>query len=74
MTQLFTPEDVILHLYGEISAEERQLLDQALREDYLLREDNPSLQRPRAEIPRLHFNASKASLKAILEYSKTGCH
>jgi hypothetical protein len=74
MTQLFTPEDVILHLYGEISAEERQLLDQALREDYLLREEYRALQSARREIPRVHFNASKASLKAILEYSKTGCH
>jgi hypothetical protein len=70
MTQLFTPEDVILHLYDEAPPTERQALNEALREDYLLREEYEALQQARRKLPRVRFDAPATRLQAILAYSK----
>ena len=70
MTQTFTPEELLLLLYKEAPAYDRLALEEALEEDYLLREEYDALRKAAEALPKVRMNAPRTCLNAVLNYSR----
>lgn len=71
MTLNFTKNQLIKFLYRETDRTESQEIMDAMRYDVELKENFQELQSAYRQLPKVKFNASKSSLSAVLEYSKT---
>jgi len=69
MTQTFTPEAIIRHLYCETTESQRAEFRQALKEDFFLREEYQILRRAYQELPKVKFYPSVETLRQVLDYS-----
>ena len=67
--QRFTQEDLILHLYKEISAEQSSLLNEALATDWALREKYEVISAAVNDLNQMSLSPRKAAVDAILQYA-----
>lgn len=70
MTILFTPEDLLQYLYNETSAEQSQAIEQALQQDWALREKFDVLRSGAKILDRKLESPRPASIVNILEYAR----
>ena len=65
----FTQEDLILHLYKEISAEQTTLLNEAMATDWALREKYEVIAAAVSDLEKLSLSPRKVAVDKILEYA-----
>ena len=65
----FTQEDLILHLYKEISADQSALLNDALATDWALREKYEVIAAAVSDLEKLSLSPRKVAVDKILEYA-----
>ena len=65
----FTQEDLILHLYKEISADQSILLNEALASDWALREKFEVIAAAVNDLEKLSLSPRKVAVDKILEYA-----
>lgn len=69
MISKFTPEDLLQYLYQETSPEETAAIEQALRQDWTLREKLSVLQAAQKELARVRYQPRTESVLQILRYA-----
>ena len=65
----FTQEDLILHLYKEVSADQSILLNDALATDWALREKHEVFAGAVSDLEKLSLSPRKVAVDKILEYA-----
>ena len=65
----FTNLDLIRYIYKEVTVSEKMQIESALKKDFNLFEMYNECKAAYDELPKVKFNPSTASLKAILKYS-----
>ncbi len=65
----FTQEDLILHLYKEISAEQSILLNEAMATDWALREKFEVISAAVNDLEQLSLSPRKAAIDKVLQYA-----
>lgn len=70
MKQNYTSISLIKFLYKETSASESLAISEALRQNSELRQEYKELRAAYQQLPQVTFNAPKARLQCVLNYSK----
>lgn len=70
MTILFTPEDLVLHLYNETSPEKAAAIEAALQEDWTLREKFEVLKASAEGLDRIMESPRTEVILDVLNYAR----
>jgi hypothetical protein len=65
----FTPEDLLEFHYGELDAENASLLEQALNEDWTLREKMAVIREASSRLDKSIYTPREAVVNRILSYA-----
>ena len=71
MKHSFTQPSLIRLIYNEVSTSEKLAICEAIRNDAQLRKEYHKLRAAQAKLPNARFNAPKAAIKNILNYSRS---
>lgn len=69
MTQLFTPEDLIQYLYKETSPEQSLAIEQAMEEDWTLREKFEVIKKAHARLEKFKISPRVETVLDVLRYA-----
>jgi len=67
----FTEEDLILYLYKEISVEQSMLIEDALANDWALKEKFEVMAAAFNDLKKLSLSPRKSSIDTILQYASS---
>ena len=67
----FTEEDLILYLYKEISVEQSMLIEDALANDWALKEKFEVMAAAFNDLKKLSLSPRKSTVETILQYAST---
>ncbi len=70
MEQNFTPNHLVKYLYRETTASETLAINEALNENFGLREEFEGLFQAYQQLPRVTFRPSNGAIQRILGYSQ----
>ncbi len=70
MTKNITQDNLIRYIYQETTAEETDLIEEALQSDWELKELYETLVEAKAELSKLQVSPSQKVVDKILSYSK----
>lgn len=70
MTLLFTPEELIQYLYQETSPEKTAAIEEALRNDFALREKVDSLKANMEQLDKIIESPRTETILNILRYAR----
>jgi hypothetical protein len=69
MKSVFTPEDLIQYLYKETTPQQTTAIEQALAEDWTLREKLEVLKASYRRLEQIRLSPRTESLRRILQYA-----
>ena len=69
MTQKFTPEDLLQYLYKETTPEETAAIEQALAEDWTLREKFEVIKKAAHRLSQFRFSPRTETVLNVLKYA-----
>ncbi len=70
MEQNFTPNHLVKYLYRETTASETLAINEALNENFGLREEFEGLFQAYQQLPKVTFSPSNSAIQRILGYSQ----
>ncbi|GJM31515.1 MAG: hypothetical protein DHS20C18_05160 [Saprospiraceae bacterium] len=70
MKQNFTPNHLVKYLYRETTASETLAINEALNENFGLREEFEGLFQAYQQLPKVTFSPSPSAIQRILGYSE----
>ncbi len=69
MTHKFTPEDLLQYLYKETTPEETAAIEQALAEDWTLREKFEVIKKAAQRLTKFKFSPRTETVLNVLKYA-----
>jgi hypothetical protein len=69
MTHKFTPEDLLQYLYKETTPEETAAIEQALAEDWTLREKFEVIKKAAQRLSQFRFSPRTETVLNVLKYA-----
>lgn len=69
----YTPEDLILYFYGEMPAEEAEILEKRAKEDWTLREKLAVFQMTSRRLNQSLISPRQELVDRIMDYAKASC-
>ena len=69
MTHKFTPEDLLQYLYNETNAEQNAAIEQAMAEDWTLREKFEVIKKAAQRLTKFRFSPRTETVLNVLKYA-----
>ena len=69
MTHTFTPEDLLQYLYKETTAEQNDAIEQAMAEDWTLREKFEVIKKAAQRLTKFRFSPRTETVLNVLKYA-----
>ncbi len=69
MTHKFTPEDLLQYLYKETTAEQNAAIEQAMAEDWTLREKFEVIKKAAQRLTKFRFSPRTETVLNVLKYA-----
>ncbi|MEJ8817894.1 hypothetical protein [Lacibacter sp. H407] len=69
MTHKFTPEDLLQYLYKETTAEQNAAIEQAMAEDWTLREKFEVIKKAAQRLTNFRFSPRTETVLNVLKYA-----
>ncbi|MBX9785133.1 MAG: hypothetical protein K2X48_17740 [Chitinophagaceae bacterium] len=71
MAQIFTPEDLVQYLYKETSPEQNAAIEQAMEQDWTLREKFEVIKKAHARLEQFKISPRIETILSVLKYGNS---